>query len=591
MARSALNVLVGATITPLQKQLKKGVGLVKDFGSQASKAIAGGGGIGAAIGGAIGGVSVAAGMKIAVSHFQAVEEANTKLRLSIQASGRDAIAMSAQISAQAAAMSSVVGKTQAALEGVAASFTRFDNINVGNVTQGMQVAADMAASMGIDVKAAGDMIASALNNPREGYLALAAAGVRFSDGQIDAIQSMQAAGDMAGAQQVILGALAEQYNGAAKSVADNATNTDRFFVAVDNLAKLVGETLAPYMKAAVDMATEWVASLDNAGTRVAIIEGTAKAVGWVVDGVRVLNAAWKTAQLLVDGLVIIAVKGFKWVVTMLEKAVRLLEKIPGTTKTTSAAIRGFISDVEAFEGGLTDVMQGHAQETVAAYQAIGDNEPMKRAMADVQKGVEKSTEAAKQLGKEVKKGPVEAMKQLSKEAMDAQASATSMIKDMKQQLATFGMESYAAQAKQLEAKGATKGQVEEMKKLGAQLKGKELAQSLETPFETFQREMKKLEQLAADGGIGGVDLERAKGKLVADLQGKLPQNKIQAGGALMAGSQEARSAILSFRNAGRNANPQEALKRLAEQQQHELEQQTRYLKKIAETPPRASAAG
>lgn len=193
------------------------------------------------------------------------------------------------------------------------------------------------------------------------------------------------------------------------------------------------------------------------------------------------------------------------------------------------------------------------------------------------------------MGDAITKGPVDAMKQLTSVQIEAQTEATKLIKDLTEQNKYFGQAGYAQTANKLADKGATKGQVDQVKKLGAQLEGKQLAQSLETPFEKFEREMKKLDQLKSAGGIDAGTYGRARAKLTGELQTSLPQQKVSAGGALTAGSSELRSALLSYRGAQRSANPQEQLKRVADQQ---LEQQTltvKYLRDLVQANPNVAA--
>lgn len=586
MARNAINVLVGASLGPLQKGLKKGVGLVKGFSSQASKIVAGGGGIGGAITGALGGITVAAGIKIALDRFKEIETSTTKLKLSLKAGGDAAGVSAMQVAGFAKNLQAQTGISVAMTTDAAAAIAKVQNIKGPNFTEAIKQSANFAAVMGGDVVSASNQVAAALKNPREGYLDLAAAGVQFSDAQIDSIQSMQAAGDIAGAQGVILEALKMQYDGAAEAAGNTLTGSiDKLWGSMGNLAALVGETLAPYIKAAVGYMTEWVAALDTAGTKNAIIEQTAKAVGWVVDGVQVLGIAWQAMQTVVDAFLAMATTGFKLLVRGVYDIVKAMSELGLASEQTAESIGGFLNDVQRFEDGAYKAIDADAEKLVKAWEKPWESTKTQGFFQEVRAEVKKTAAEAEKMGTATASKPVAAMKQLSAEAIEAQRAATGMVKDLKHQMETFGLENYDAQAKTLERKGATGGQVAEVRKLGAQLKGKELAQSLETPFEKFQREMKKLEQLAADGGIEGDALARAKGKLTADLQASLPENKIQAGGAIMQGSQEARSALLSYQNASRNADPAVALQKQAEIQSDQLKQQTKYLEKIAESKP------
>ncbi len=137
----------------------------------------------------------------------------------------------------------------------------------------------------------------------------------------------------------------------------------------------------------------------------------------------------------------------------------------------------------------------------------------------------------------------------------------------------------------MKAKGATAGQVAKAAKLANQLKGKEIARDVETPFEKFNRELKNLRTTALGGGMDMKTFERAKTKLVGELQRSLPESKASAGGAMLANSAEARSAVLNFRNAARNADPAVQLKRVAEMQLQEQKMASFWLRELVKAQP------
>ena len=78
-----------------------------------------------------------------------------------------------------------------------------------------QAAADMATAMGTDMKAQSIALGKALNDPVKGVAALTRVGVQFTDEQKNMINAMVEAGDVAGAQKVILAELETQFGGSA----------------------------------------------------------------------------------------------------------------------------------------------------------------------------------------------------------------------------------------------------------------------------------------------------------------------------------------------------------------------------------------
>jgi len=87
-----------------------------------------------------------------------------------------------------------------------------------------QAALDMAANLSkvnsgvIDVEGGFQLLAKAINDPTDGLSRLRRVGVVFTKEEKSLIKSLQAAGDVAGAQGVMLKALEEQYGGTAEAM-------------------------------------------------------------------------------------------------------------------------------------------------------------------------------------------------------------------------------------------------------------------------------------------------------------------------------------------------------------------------------------
>lgn len=98
------------------------------------------------------------------------------------------------------------------------TFTNIQNkVGDGNdiFDQATTILTDMATAMGSDVKTSAIQLGKALNDPIKGVTALTKVGVTFTEQQRDQIKAMQEAGDVAGAQKVILAELAKEFGGSA----------------------------------------------------------------------------------------------------------------------------------------------------------------------------------------------------------------------------------------------------------------------------------------------------------------------------------------------------------------------------------------
>lgn len=81
-----------------------------------------------------------------------------------------------------------------------------------------QLALDMASALGQDLSSSAMRLGMAMADPTRGMLMLRRAGVTFTEQQREMVKAMMEAGDIAGAQGVILTELQKRYGGAAKEM-------------------------------------------------------------------------------------------------------------------------------------------------------------------------------------------------------------------------------------------------------------------------------------------------------------------------------------------------------------------------------------
>jgi hypothetical protein len=97
--------------------------------------------------------------------------------------------------------------------------TSFGNIGVDQYERVARAASDVAQISGTDVSSALMQMAKALNAPSQGVSALGRSGIQFTDAQKEMIKSMEEAGNIAGAQELIFKELEKQYGGASLAAA------------------------------------------------------------------------------------------------------------------------------------------------------------------------------------------------------------------------------------------------------------------------------------------------------------------------------------------------------------------------------------
>ena len=95
----------------------------------------------------------------------------------------------------------------------------FRNIRGEVFDDAIKAALDLSEAMGTDLSSAAMQVAKALENPVQGVTALTRSGTVFTQAQRDMIRSLVEAGNVAGAQALILAELEAQYGGAAEAAA------------------------------------------------------------------------------------------------------------------------------------------------------------------------------------------------------------------------------------------------------------------------------------------------------------------------------------------------------------------------------------
>ncbi|TXH43413.1 MAG: hypothetical protein E6Q97_34130 [Desulfurellales bacterium] len=166
---------------------------------------------------------------------EAVQQQN-KLQAVIKATGGAAGLTASQMMNLANDMSSLTDFEDDAVVGAQAILATFKEVKGDHFAEATRLAGDMASVLGGDLNGSIMQIGKALNDPVKGMTALSRSGVSFTEQQKQQIKAMQAAGDIAGAQRIILAELKSEFGGAAEAMSDP-------FVRVWNVIGNVGESI------------------------------------------------------------------------------------------------------------------------------------------------------------------------------------------------------------------------------------------------------------------------------------------------------------------------------------------------------------
>lgn len=241
-ARAALDSVKGS-VDGIARTTKSGSGVLKGF--------LGGSAITAAVGAAASGLRSLSGV-VSESVGEARESAKVGATTNaiIKATGGAAKISAGQVGDLATAISNKTGVDDEAVQKGSNLLLTFKNVR-NEVGKGSAVF-DRASAAAVDLSSAGfgsiegssKMLGKALNDPVKGISALSRAGVTFTDQQKKQITAMTEAGDVLGAQKIILGEVESQVGGVA---AANASAGEKAAVMAGNLKEQFGTILLPYL--------------------------------------------------------------------------------------------------------------------------------------------------------------------------------------------------------------------------------------------------------------------------------------------------------------------------------------------------------
>lgn len=209
------------------------------------------------------GIGVGFGLGEAFEAFKEAEQSSAKLTAVITATGNAAGFTADQLSQYATDLQNVTTFEDDATVGAMAVLASFTNIKGDIFKEAVVSAQDLSTVMGTDLQSSVVLIGKALNDPIKGMKALRKVGVAFTESQISQITALREAGDMMGAQRVILAELQKEFGGAAKAVGETFSGkVDQAKNALGNLAETIIGTAAPAIASIADAAknaAEWVA--------------------------------------------------------------------------------------------------------------------------------------------------------------------------------------------------------------------------------------------------------------------------------------------------------------------------------------------
>ena len=189
-------------------------------------------------------------------------------------------------------------------QNVLATFTNIKGQNFGMATQSIL---DMSQALGMDLNSAAMQVGKALNDPVAGLAALSRSGVQFTADQEAMIKAMVEAGNVAGAQEIMMAELNTQFGGSAAAAVD--TYAGQQVVLQEKMANIqqtlgealmpilmqfgsfMADTIVPIIASVVESLSGWITSMNEAGTTSGIFDTIRNAIAGVPGVLAVLNTA------------------------------------------------------------------------------------------------------------------------------------------------------------------------------------------------------------------------------------------------------------------------------------------------------------
>lgn len=185
----------------------------------------------------------------AVKSFSDSQKAVAQLEAVIKSTGGAAGVTKEAALDLAASIQKVTAFSDDAVVGGENMLLTFTNIGKDTFPRATKAMVDLSQAMGQDLKSSAIQLGKALNDPTAGITALTRVGVTFTQAQKDQIEAMQKAGDVAGAQAVILAELEKEFGGSAEAAGKTfAGQLEILKNRLDDILESIGEQIIPVLQ-------------------------------------------------------------------------------------------------------------------------------------------------------------------------------------------------------------------------------------------------------------------------------------------------------------------------------------------------------
>ena len=200
-------------------------------------------------------------------------------------------------------------------QNVLATFTKIEGRNFGLATQSIL---DMSQALGMDLNSAAMQVGKALNDPVAGLAALSRSGVQFTADQEAMIKAMVEAGNVAGAQEIMMAELNTQFGGSAAAAVNTyagqqvvlkekfadiqQTLGEALMPILMQFGSFMADTIVPIIASVVESLSGWITSMNETGTTSGVFDTIRNAIAGIPGVIEMMNGALATVLVFLQPL-------------------------------------------------------------------------------------------------------------------------------------------------------------------------------------------------------------------------------------------------------------------------------------------------
>jgi hypothetical protein len=281
----AANEVGTITVRGDTRGIKKITTALREMGRRSDKTEKKASKLGKTVGRLVAGASVGLFARAVIRNTIEQEQAIAQLNATLKSTGRFSDETSQALQNQAAALQKLTTFGDEQIIRAQSLLLSFRQIGSDAFPAATKATLNLATVMGTDLKSAALQVGKALEDPARQMSFLARSGISFSKAQMDLAKELQATGDIAGAQAIVLKELETQFGGSAEAARDT------FGGALKAVSNAFGDLLEGD-KGTISGATQALNELEETLNSPAIqqgfqklISGIATTVGWAAQGV------------------------------------------------------------------------------------------------------------------------------------------------------------------------------------------------------------------------------------------------------------------------------------------------------------------